>query len=328
MSATPATNAAADARATAAAWLETEIRAGLAGPGHKRLPCSLLYDALGSELFEAICLLPEYGLTRAEERILHEHGPGIARFLPAPVVIAELGSGSGRKTRSILEALAARQWSVYYPIDISAAALERCARELGRLPGLRVEPIEADYLAGLGEVSVRRRAQRLLVLFLGSTIGNFDRPDDEGFLREVRRLLRPGDRLLLGTDLVKPVPRMLAAYDDALGVTAAFNRNVLARLNRELGADFDLDGFAHQARWHEPTRRIEMHLVARRAQQVTIEALDLRVALGAGESIWTESSYKYDKDEPLRLAERSGFQCAGQWRDAEWPFADSLFVAR
>jgi dimethylhistidine N-methyltransferase len=328
MSSWPATGTNSGGTKIADAGLEAEIRAGLDGPGPKRLSPRWLYDDLGSALFEAITLLPEYELSRADERILRAHAHDITRLVPAPGLVAELGSGSGRKTRWLLEALAARQPVRYFPIDISPAALARCRIELGRLPAVRFEPIAAEFLEGLCEAAARRRgAQPLLLLFLGSTIGNFERPADEHFLRAVRRYLRAGDALLLGTDLVKAVPRLLAAYDDALGVTAAFDLNLLARLNRELDADFDLGGFEHQARWNENERRIEMHLVARRAQAVMLRALGLRVSFRAGESLWSESSYKYAPEEPAQLAARAGFQPAAQWQDQDWPFAESLLIA-
>jgi len=192
-----------------------------------------------------------------------------------------------------------------------------------------VQPIEDDYLAGLSAVASRRKAnERLLLLFLGSTIGNFERDEAQEFLHEIRARLLPGDAFLLGTDLVKPPAALLAAYDDPLGVTAAFNLNLLRRLNRELEADFDLDLFAHEARWERAEKRVEMHLVARRAHSVTIRALDLGVSFRAGESIWTESSYKYEADEPIRIARHAKFDPAGQWRDLEWPFVESLLIAR
>ncbi len=169
--------------------------------------------------------------------------------------------------------------------------------------------------------------ETLLVLFLGSTIGNFERDDIPGFLTAIRAALAPGDLLLVGTDLIKAVPDLLAAYDDPIGVTAAFDLNVLARLNREMGADFDVAAFRHQARWNAAARRIEMHLVSEQPQMVNVGALGLEVALTEGESIWTESSHKFEAEEALQLGERAGFQRRGQWLDQEWPFAESLFIA-
>jgi len=309
--------------------LAIAVRDGLSGKGRKTLPSRFLYDDLGTALFEAISLLPEYGLTRADERILRQNARAIVARLPSPLSLSELGSGSGRKTRWILEALASREPAVYYPIDISSAALDRCRRELAGVAHARVIPIGADYRSGLEEVGMRRpRAGRLLLLFLGSTIGNFDRAESRAFLQEVRAHLRPGDGWLIGTDLLKPVPIMLAAYNDSLGVTAAFNRNLLARANRELDADFQPAWFEHQARWDAEERRIEMHLVARKAHEVSIRDLGVSVRFRAEESIWTESSYKYEPEEPIRMGAEAGFDCAGQWIDREWPFAETLLVAR
>jgi dimethylhistidine N-methyltransferase len=291
------------------------------------MPSRFLYDALGSALFDAICLLPEYGLTRADERILADAAPELMALLAQPPAIAELGAGSGRKTRLLLEAHTA---SVrYFPIDLSRAALERCALELAPIPGVAVEPIEADYLDGLRQAGAQRTPGRpLLVLFLGSTIGNFERADADDFLRAVRGTLEPGDALLLGTDLVKPVPLMIDAYDDRLGVTAAFNKNLLTRINRELSADFDPARFDHRARWNGRERRIEMRLVARERHVVTIRALGLEVSFDQGEDIWTESSHKYERLEPEAMGRAAGFECARQWTDREWPFAETLLVAR
>ena len=310
------------------AGLLASIREGLAGPGPKRLPAALLDDEVGTALFEAISVLPEYGLTRADERILRKHAPEIARSMDTPLLVAELGSGTGRKTRWILDALASRQTTHYFPIDISSEALARCETALGRLSAVRFEAIHADYLAGLAEVAARRRtAHRLLVLFLGSTIGNFEPDAARDFLRSVRGALKPGDALLLGTDLVKPAEALIRAYDDPLGVTAAFDLNLLARMNRELSADFDLKRFRHEARWRQAERRIEMHLVARRAHEVAIPGLEITVKFREGESIWTESSYKFERGDVVKLAKAAGFEPGTQWVDGEWPFAETLLRA-
>lgn len=306
-----------------------EVRTGLTGPGPKRLPASLLYDELGTALFEAISYLPEYGLTRADERILRENAVAIARTLTPPILVAELGSGSGRKTRPLLEAIASRQPVAYYPIDISPAALARCETELSALANVRLHAIQGDYVQGLLEaVSRRPPGYRMLVLFLGSTIGNFEPAQAGPFLRDVRRALREGDGLLLGTDLVKPAADLVRAYDDPLGVTAAFDKNLLTRLNREAGASFDLSLFRHEARWREAERRIEMHLVARRAHEVRIDALDRTIAFKDGESIWTESSYKFRPEDVDRLARSANFEPVARWTDLEWPFAETLLRAR
>jgi L-histidine N-alpha-methyltransferase len=307
-----------------------DVRAGLTKPGQKELSSNYFYDELGSALFNAITLLPEYGLFRADERILQKHADAIIRPLfPAQIVVAELGSGSGKKTRWILEALARRQHTTYYPIEISPAALAQCSDELGQLEHVNVVGVEREFLDGLASVTAQRLpGERLLVLFLGSTIGNFHRRDAEQFLEEVRRKLIPGDALLLGTDLVKPLELMLSAYDDASGVTAAFNLNLLTRINRELGANFDLREFRHLAQYDESEQRIEMHLVSLRNQAVTIPAANCVVPFKADDTIWTESSYKYRADEIVQLAERTGFRAHAQWVDEEWPFAESLLIAR
>jgi dimethylhistidine N-methyltransferase len=305
-----------------------DVLQGLATPGLKQLPSRWLYDELGSALFEAITLLPEYGLTRADARLLKAHSGTLAALLPGPVLVAELGSGSGMKTRWILEAFAARQHVNYFPIDVSAAALVNCRVALESIPGVRVSGCHATYLEGLSAALGNRNPdERALILFLGSTIGNFDSPAARIFLAGVRALLRPGDALLLGADLVKPLPQLLSAYDDALGVTAAFNLNLLARINRELDADFDLRQFQHHACFDRDASRIEMHLRARNAHVVNVRAIDLPVAFAAGETIWTESSYKFRRTEIVGLGLAAGFSTRAQWIDPEWPFAETLMTA-
>jgi len=248
--------------------------------------------------------------------------------LPSPLQVAELGSGTGKKTRWILEALSQRQETYYYPIEISPSALAACEKEMGQIDLVSVVGYERPYLEGLRAVADRRKeADHLLVLFLGSTIGNFDRDAARKFLRELRETLLPGDALLLGTDLEKDVEVQVLAYDDPAGVTAAFNLNILGRINRELGANFDLKSFRHEARWNTEERRIEMHLCSLRRQTVAIPAASLQVMLNQGETIWTESSHKYKVEEVLEMAADTGFRCEGQWIDAEWPFAQNLLVA-
>ena len=304
-----------------------DVRASLTKPGQRELPSKYLYDEVGSALFETICVLPEYGLTRADARLLQKYAGEIVRRLPSPIQVAELGSGSGKKTRWILEALSRRQEIYYYPIEISPYALAACEKELGQIDLVSIVGYEQPYLEGLRAVAEGREEQdHLLVLFLGSTIGNFDREAGEEFLREMRAILRPGDALLLGTDLEKSVELQLLAYDDLAGVTAAFNMNLLARINRELGADFDLSCFQHEARWNYAERRIEMHLRSLRRQTVRIPVASLRVMLDEDETIWTESSHKYKAEEIPGMAERTGFRCDGQWTDREWPFAQNLLI--
>lgn len=303
------------------------VRDGLTKAGQKELPSKYLYDEVGSSLFETICVLPEYGLTRADARLLETHAREIVDRLPRPISVAELGSGTGKKTRWVLEALSRRQRTFYYPIEISPSALAACQKELGQIDLVSVVGYEQTYLDGLRAVVKARRSQEhVLVLFLGSTIGNFDREMGDEFLREVRDILSRGDALLLGTDLEKDEETQILAYDDPVGVTAAFNKNLLARINRELGADFDLSQFQHEARWNRKERRIEMHLRSMRAQSVTIPAALTRVDFEEGETIWTESSHKYRAAEVLEMAQRTGFRCEGQWIAEEWPFAQNLLI--
>jgi L-histidine Nalpha-methyltransferase len=301
---------------------------GLSKLGQRELPSKYLYDDLGTALFEAITLLPEYGLTRAEERLLRRHAGDILEHLPPPIAVIELGSGSGRKTRWLLEALADREPVAYFPIDISAAALIKCHQELGDVGAISMVGLEKSYQEGLQEAAARRQPnQTLLVLFLGSSIGNFDPPAAENFLRDIRRHVRPGDALLLGTDMEKSVGDMLLAYDDPAGVTAAFNLNLLARINRELGGDFLLRRFEHDVRYQEMDRRIEMHLRSIRNQTVSIRAADFTCSLREGETIWTEACHKFRVEEIPGLARRAGFLCEAQWIDTEWAFAENLLIA-
>jgi dimethylhistidine N-methyltransferase len=305
-----------------------DVRTGLTRPGQKELPSKYLYDDVGSALFEVISHLPEYGLTRADERLLRRHACEIVDHLHSPVAVAELGSGSGKKTRWILEALSRRERTFYYPVEISRSALARCERELSDIDSISIVGFEREYLDGLLEVAAhRQRGQHLFVLFLGSTIGNFDRLAGVEFLAGVRRILEPGDSLLLGTDLEKPAAQLLKAYNDDIGVTAAFDLNLLARINRELDADFDLGQFAHVARINYEARSVEMHLQSKRRQMVRISAADLRLEFFEGETIWTESSHKYSAEEVLQMARESGFVCQAQWIDEEWPFAENLLIA-
>jgi dimethylhistidine N-methyltransferase len=316
------------AAAIAAAEFSSDVVVGLSNAGQKELPSKYLYDEVGSALFETICVLPEYGLTRADARLLQNHAREIVNRLPSPLQVAELGSGTGKKTRWILEALSQRQKTYYYPIEISPSALAACEKEMGQIDLVSVVGYERPYLEGLRAVADRRKeTDHLLVLFLGSTIGNFDRDAGRNFLREMRAILLPGDALLLGTDLEKDIKVQILAYDDPAGVTAAFNLNILGRINRELGANFDLGSFRHEARWNTVERRIEMHLCSLRKQAVEIPAASLRVILNQGETIWTESSHKYKAEEVLEMAADTGFRCEGQWIDAEWPFAQNLLVA-
>jgi dimethylhistidine N-methyltransferase len=305
-----------------------DVRVGLTKPGQKELPSKYLYDSVGSALFEVISVLPEYGLTRADERLLRRHSEDIVARLTPPTMVAELGSGSGKKTRWMLEALSRHQHISYCPIEISRTALTMCERELGDIDSVSIVGFEREYLDGLLEVAARRRkGEQLLVLFLGSTIGNFEHPADVKFLRQMRGILQAGDALLLGTDLEKPVHQLLDAYDDSLGVTAAFNLNLLARINRELDADFILQQFEHVARFNPEVGSVEMHIRSLKEQTVTIPAAGLSVTLLEGETIWTESSHKYSLGEVSRIAGNAGFRCDAHWIDEEWPFAENLLIA-
>ncbi len=307
----------------------SEVHAGLTQPGQKTLPSKYLYDDVGSALFDVISRLPEYGLTRADERILRRYSADIVDCLATPAAVVELGSGSGKKTRWLLKALSRRQRTSYYPVEISPWALAMCERELSDIDSISIVGLEREYLAGLAEVAARRNSgQHIFVLFLGSTIGNFDRSAGAEFLAKLRRILQAGDALLLGTDLDKPRAQLLAAYDDALGVTAAFNLNLLGRINRELDANFDLRQFSHVARINPQARSVEMHLRSNRRQQVRIPAAVLEVEFLEGETIWTESSHKYSATEIFPMALDAGFRCDAQWIDEEWPFAESLLMAK
>jgi L-histidine Nalpha-methyltransferase len=301
-----------------------DVAQGL-GQKQKQLPAQYFYDELGSTLFEAITALPEYGLTRADERILAAHADHIAKHVSYVQCVAELGSGSGRKTKHILKALTnGGQHVVYFPIDVSRTALATCQRELESVS--RVQPVCAEWTEGLTQITARRTGNDpILLLFLGSSIGNFERAEIAGFLGSLKKQLRVGDFFLLGADLIKHVDRMLAAYDDPTGVTAAFNRNLLGRINRELDADFDLASFSHEARWNNVERRIEMHLVARRNQVVCIRGLDLTVPFRASETIWTESSHKFTEDELDEYARTLGFRRQKVWVDEVWSFAECLW---
>lgn len=297
----------------------------------KQLQSKYLYDALGSSLFEAICRLPWYRITRAEQRLLETHAPAIVERLcrgPETVpLIVELGCGSGEKIVILAETLqaAGRRGRVHL-IDISRQALEQSERTLGRLHHISVVGHRETYEVGLHHAARQREyGSPVLVLLLGSNIGNFDAPAADEFLRAIRGALAPGDALLLGADLVKPERDLQLAYDDPLGVTAAFNRNLLVRINRELGGTFDLDAFAHVAVWNAEMRRVEMHLESRRSQVVRIGSSTVRFA--EGERIWTESSYKYEPRDVVDMGTRAGFTTTEQWIDGDARFALTLFAA-
>ena len=285
------------------------------GLSPRQLPSRYFYDALGSALFDAICCLPWYRITRAEQALLAVHGADLFGQLDRLTTIVELGPGSGEKLATLLGTRAAASPLAVHLVDVSAAALMRATQTLSPLDSIRVDVHEATYESGLQQATSRRRGGRLLALFLGSNIGNFDPPGADAFLRAIRAALAPGDALLLGTDLVKPERDLLMAYDDPLGVTAAFNRNLLVRINRELGGDFDIEQFSHRAVWNARESRVEMHLVSLRRQCVRVPKASLEIEFDAGETIWTESSYKYVPDAVTAMLGRACFRQQRQWID-------------
>ena len=294
----------------------------------RQLPSRYLYDTLGSALFEAICELPWYGVARAEARLLTAHRHDVLATLERLMTIVELGPGTGRKLRTLLGGERLTGALTVHLVDVSAAALAAAAQTLSDIDHLTVVTHEAPFEAGLGRVRrVQRAAGRTLVLFLGSNIGNFDPPASAALLDNIRSAMAPHDALLLGADLVKAERDLLLAYDDPLGVSAAFNRNLLVRINRELGGHFDVEAFRHRAVWNAALSRMEMSLVATRSQQVRIDAIDLELDLAAGESIWTESSYKYQPDEIVTLVAGAGFRETCRWIDEADPFMLTLFEA-
>jgi len=292
----------------------------------RQLPSRYFYDALGSALFDAICRLPWYRVTRAETALLSRHARAILETLPRPLNITELGCGNGDKLAVLLEKGSERFRRVHL-IDISPAALLSARARLATLPAMPVTTFHGTYEEGLARLATHRSSGAWLVLFLGSNIGNFDPPAARDMLRRIRGSLAEGDSLLLGTDLVKSPRALQVAYDDPLQVTAAFNRNLLRRINDELGGTFDLDGFAHRALWNPKESRIEMHLVSTRQQLVRIAAADLEIEFQRDEWIWTESSYKYEPERVLSEGRLAGFKDGEQWIDEDARFALTLFRA-
>jgi dimethylhistidine N-methyltransferase len=295
----------------------------------------LFYDSEGSRLFEQITDLPEYYVTRTERAIFAKHADAIldlAAGAPAGagerLAVIELGAGTASKTGLLLASAVRRQGRLdYYAIDVSESALDEAKEHLEReVAGVAVHTRVADYTDGLGRIDAD--GARRLVLYIGSSIGNFDPGDAASLLADVRRQLVPGDCLLLGADQVKPLALLEAAYDDAAGVTAAFNRNMLARINRELGANFQMDRFTHRARWNAERSRIEMHLESTVAQLVRIPALELEVSFAAGETIHTENSYKFTDSDVMELLQTAGFKLLREWKDAQEWFGVYLAEAR
>jgi dimethylhistidine N-methyltransferase len=307
--------------------LAEDVRKGLSAQPKRFLP-KYFYDELGSQLFEAICLLPEYYLTRAENEILQKYSDQIVSAVDGHKTLVEMGSGSASKTRLIIEALLRRQQGLLFmPVDISATALESSSRILLQsYPRLAIEAYAADYFAGLAELGKKPR-ERTLALFLGSNISNFDLDEALRFLRAMRSVLNKGDALLLGADLKKDPAVLEAAYNDALGVTSAFNLNVLARINRELNGTFDLRAFRHRAFYNEEAGRIEIYIESLIDQRVRIEKLDLEIEFGAGELIHTENSYKYDINGIRGLAGQTGFELSHTWLDSQERFSSNLLLA-
>jgi dimethylhistidine N-methyltransferase len=294
-------------------YAEEVVRGLSARP--KTLPCKLFYDERGSALFEEITRLPEYYLTRTEFEILQERSSEMVQASGSPISIVELGAGTATKTSTLLRAVARRQIRVkYFPVDISPSALAEAQERVRRdLPGAHVEPVIADFGNGfrfLSEVPGRK-----LVLYLGSSIGNFDLEEATGLLRKVRGRLSEGDALLLGTDMVKSPRVLVPAYDDAQGITAQFNKNILWRINRELSANFDLDSFHHIAEWNPRRSRMEIYLESERAQSVVLKLTGNTVKFAAGERIHTENSYKYTLEMVERMLCVAGFKLEKSWFD-------------
>jgi L-histidine N-alpha-methyltransferase len=314
--------------AAPASTFAEDVRRGLTATPKFLLP-HYFYDALGSALFSAICELPEYYVTRAEDEILRTKGSEIAAAFGSNVRIAELGSGSARKTRHLIDAILQRQPSLdYFPIDVDAGILASSSRELlNAYPHLSITAICGDFRdpAALLRPYLPPSDARTIVLFLGSSIGNLDPAAAGAMLANLRTALAPGDALFLGADLRKSPSILEPAYDDALGVTAAFNHNVLVRINRELGGTFDLASFDHRAFYNDAEGRIEMHLVSKIAQRVLIDGYE--VAFDEGESIHTENSHKYDVTTLATLAAAGNFRIERRWSDSRGYFADLLFVA-
>jgi L-histidine Nalpha-methyltransferase len=294
----------------------------------RQLPSMYLYDALGSALFDAICELPWYAITRAEMRLLERHRSEIFAHLHGLTRLVELGPGDGRKLKTLVEGTS--EPLIAHLVDVSAGALHRAAHTLSDALNLRVVTHQAPFEDGLDAImrvaddAREESGDRTLVLFLGSNIGNFDQRGSAALLARIAASLGPGDAFLIGADLVKPERDLLLAYDDPLGVSAAFNLNVLLRINRELGGTFDLRAFRHHAVWNAACSRMDMFLVSTRDQRVRVEAVDLEFKLRDGEAIWTESSYKYTPDLFITQLEHSGFESMGQWIDRDAGFALTL----
>jgi dimethylhistidine N-methyltransferase len=303
-----------------------EVRRGLLGTP-KTLPCRFFYDAEGSRIFEQICLLPEYYPTRTELSILREHVDELAALAGADVTVIELGAGSATKTRLLFDALDRSGADFrYVPIDISRTALESATASLRSAhPGLAIHPIVAEYHQGLTALPGRSGEKRLFI-WLGTSIGNLEQDDSAELLCAVRRCMAPGDFFLLGVDRRKERETLERAYDDSQGVTARFNLNLLARINRELGGRFELSGFRHRALYDDSAGRVEMHLVSVGQQRVRIDDLEITVCFEAGESIHTENSYKFSSEEIAALASGAGLALEREWQDTDRLFSVCLLA--
>lgn len=300
-----------------------DVLTGLSGPV-KSLPAKYFYDAEGSRLFEEICELPEYYLTRTEIELLSRVAPEIAQHIPAGAALVEPGSGASLKTRLVLDA--APHLGAYVPIDISESALTQAVAALSRdYPDLAVIPVAADFTRPL-TLPDAVRARPLVGFFPGSTIGNFTPDEATALLAQVRAMLGPDAAFLVGADLVKPIETLIRAYDDEQGVTAAFNRNLLHRINRDLDGDFDPDSFRHRALWNARESRIEMHLISARNQYVRVGGEKL--AFAEGQSIHTENSYKFTPAMFAGIAERAGWAIEISWVSDQQPFAMFLLRSR
>lgn len=313
-------------RTTGAPSFAQDVADGLrAAP--KRLPSKYLYDDVGSALFDAIALLPEYYLTRAEREILHEWGWEIVRVLDEPLEFVELGSGNAAKTRLLIEeALRVQGTLRYSPIDISTEALRVSSMALVEAyPGLSIRAYAGDYFDVLAS-SALQRERRVLAMFMGSNIGNYEPDEAVRVLQLIAAVLRPGDAVLLGTDETQDPAVVELAYDDPVGITAAFNKNLLARVNRELGADFDLGNFSHVARYDVSRACVDSFLEARDVCVVHVPEIGAEIAFDAGERMQTESAYKFDRRRIASMATRAGLQLVRRWHDAARRFSVSLLV--
>ena len=303
-----------------------EVETGLTS-SPKRLPCRYLYDEEGSQLFEEICQLPEYYPTRAEAQILRDRAAEVASLFSEAIALVELGSGSAVKTRILMEALLRRHGKLrYVPVDVSRTMLEESSQELLQdYPSLEIVAIAGEYHHGLPHLKAQED-RRKLILWLGGTLGNMERPEAAHFLRVVRDTMSPGDLLLIGVDLRKDRTVLEKAYDDSQGITSRFNRNILARINREFNGNFDLDTFRYSAVYDEEAGRVEMSLVSEQAQQVSIEKLGMVVSFEAEEAIYTENSYKYSLPEIQALAADAGLHVEQQWLDDGSRFSSNLLA--